>query len=461
MFKKILIANRGEIALRVICACRELGIQTVAVYSEPDENSLHVRFADDAVCIGPAASRDSYLNVPAIISAAEITGADAIHPGYGFLSESPYMAEVCEACHIKFIGPSANVIRLLGDKARARRVMKKAGVPVLPGSDGPVDSEERGLKIAKEMGLPVIIKAAAGGGGRGMRIVRSAEELGPALKTAQREAQAAFGVGDVYIEKYIDAPRHIEFQILGDHHGNVVHLGERECSIQRRHQKLIEEAPSVALSEKVRRKLGNTVVDAARAVQYTNAGTFEFLMDTSGNIFFIEANTRLQVEHGVTELVTGVDIVKEQIAIATGARLSFKQSDIVIRGHAMECRINAEDPNTFTPSPGQIHALSFGGGPGVRVDTFAHSECTVSPYYDSLVAKVMTHGRDRAEAIARMRRVLEMTVVEGIRTTIPLHLKVLADADYQAGRINTAFMERYQPKAPEQPGGSGKLAAAG
>ncbi len=279
MFKKILIANRGEIALRVICACRELGIETVAVYSEPDENSLHVRFADDAVCIGPAASRDSYLNVPAIISAAEITGADAIHPGYGFLSESPYMAEVCEACHIKFIGPSANVIRLLGDKARARRVMKKAGVPVLPGSDGPVDSEERGLKIAKDMGLPVIIKAAAGGGGRGMRIVRTMDELGPALKTAQREAQAAFGVGDVYIEKYIDAPRHIEFQILGDHHGNVVHLGERECSIQRRHQKLIEEAPSVALSEKVRRKLGNTVVDAAREVQYTNAGTFEFLMD--------------------------------------------------------------------------------------------------------------------------------------------------------------------------------------
>ena len=319
MFKKILIANRGEIALRVICACRELGIRTVAVYSEPDENSLHVRFADDAVCIGPAASRDSYLNVPAIISAAEITGADAIHPGYGFLSESAYMAEVCEACHIKFIGPSANVIRLLGDKARARRVMKKAGVPVLPGSDGPVDSEERALKIAKDMGYPVIIKAAAGGGGRGMRIVREADEIAGALKTAQREAQAAFGVGDVYIEKYVDSPRHIEFQILGDHHGAVVHLGERECSIQRRHQKLIEEAPSVALTEKMRRKLGATVVDAAKAVQYTNAGTFEFLMDPGGSIYFIEANTRLQVEHGVTELVTGVDIVKEQIRIAAGA----------------------------------------------------------------------------------------------------------------------------------------------
>jgi acetyl-CoA carboxylase biotin carboxylase subunit len=458
MFKKILIANRGEIALRVICACRELGIQTVAVYSEPDENGLHVRFADDAVCIGPAASRDSYLNVPAIISAAEITGADAIHPGYGFLSESPYMAEVCEACHIRFIGPSANVIRLLGDKAKARRVMKKAGVPVLPGSEGPVDSEEQGLKCAREMGYPVIIKAAAGGGGRGMRIVRRPDELGAALKTAQREAQAAFGVGDVYIEKYIDAPRHIEFQVLGDHHGNVVHLGERECSIQRRHQKLVEEAPSVALSEKVRRKLGSTVVDAARQVQYTNAGTFEFLMDGQGNIYFIEANTRLQVEHGVTELVTGIDIVKEQIAVAAGQKLSFRQSDVTIRGHAMECRVNAEDPVTFAPSPGQISVFSSPGGPGVRVDTFAHSECMVSPYYDSLVAKIMSHGRDRAEAIARMRRTLEMTVVEGIKTTIPLHLKVLADPDYQAGRINTAFMDRYAP--PPKKSDDKKLAEA-
>jgi acetyl-CoA carboxylase biotin carboxylase subunit len=457
MFKKILIANRGEIALRVICACRELGVQTVAVYSEPDENSLHVRFADDAVCIGPAASRDSYLNVPAIISAAEITGADAIHPGYGFLSESPYMAEVCEACHIKFIGPSANVIRLLGDKARARRVMKKAGVPVLPGSDGPVDSEDRALKIAKDMGYPVIIKAAAGGGGRGMRIVRTGDEMQTALKTAQREAQAAFGVGDVYMEKYVEAPRHIEFQILGDHHGAVVHLGERECSIQRRHQKLIEESPSVAFTDKIRRKLGATVVDAAKAVQYTNAGTFEFLMDPSGNIFFIEANTRLQVEHGVTELVTGVDIVKEQIRIAAGDRLSFRQSDVVVRGHAIECRINAENPDTFTPSPGQITVFSPPGGPGVRVDTFAHSECIVSPYYDSLVAKIMVHGRDRDEAIDRMRRTLEMTVVEGIQTTIPMHLKVLAEPDFREGRINTSFMERYQ--SPDKKG-AGRLAQA-
>ena len=448
MFKKILIANRGEIALRVICAARELGIKTVAVYSQADENSLHVRFADEDVCIGPARSADSYLNVPAIISAAEITGADAIHPGYGFLSESAYLAEVCEACHIKFIGPDPNVIRLMGDKARARRAMKKAGVPVLPGSDGPVESEEKGLKVAKELGYPVIIKAVAGGGGRGMRVVRVAEELGKSLKTAQREAEAAFGVGDVYLEKYVESPRHIEIQVLGDHHGNVIHLGERECSIQRRHQKLIEEAPSVALTEKQRRKMGSTVVDAARAVQYTNAGTFEFLMDPAGNMYFLEANTRLQVEHPVTEFVTGVDIVKEQIRIAAGEKLAFKQSDITITGHSIECRINAEDPETFTPSPGVIHAWSVPGGPGVRVDTFVHAECTVSPYYDSLIAKIIVHGRDRTEAIARMRRTLEMTVVEGIRTSIPLHLKVLADPDFIAGRLSTAFMERYMPQKP-------------
>jgi acetyl-CoA carboxylase, biotin carboxylase subunit len=368
MFNKILIANRGEVALRVIYACRELGIKTVAVYSEADEHALHVRFADEDVCIGPARSLNSYLNVPAIISAAEITGADAIHPGYGFLSESAYLAEVCEACHIKFIGPYPNVIKLLGDKARARRAMKKAGVPVLPGSDGPVQGEEQAVKIAKELGYPVIIKAVAGGGGRGMRVVRSKQELGQAIKTATREAEAAFGVGDVYIEKYVESPRHIEFQILGDHHLNVVHLGERECSIQRRHQKLVEEAPSVALTEKQRRKLGSTVVDAARAVQYTNAGTFEFLMDPKGNFFFLEANTRLQVEHPVTEFITGVDIVKEQIRIAAGKRLSFRQSDIEFRGHALECRINAEDPETFAPSPGVIHAFSVPGGPGVRVD---------------------------------------------------------------------------------------------
>ncbi len=446
MFKKILVANRGEIALRVIFACRELGIKTVAVYSEADENSLHVRFADEDICIGPPRSSDSYLNVPAIISAAEITGADALHPGYGFLSESAYLAEVCEACHIRFIGPDPSVIRLLGDKAKARRAMKKAGVPMLPGSDGPVESEDRAIKTAQQIGYPVIIKAVAGGGGRGMRIVKQPSELPHAFKTAQREAESAFGVGDVYIEKYLESPRHIEFQILGDHHGNVVHLGERECSIQRRHQKLLEESPSVAVSDKVRRKMGAVVVDAARAVQYTNAGTFEFLMAPDGAMYFLEANTRLQVEHPVTEMVTGIDIVKEQIRIAAGARLGFKQSEVTFTGHAMECRINAEDPETFVPSPGMIHAFSVPGGPGVRVDTAAHSECLISPYYDSMVAKVIVHGRDRQESIARMRRTLEMSVVEGIRTTIPLHLKILNDPDFIAGRLSTHFMERFAAK---------------
>jgi acetyl-CoA carboxylase biotin carboxylase subunit len=457
MFKKILIANRGEIALRVICACRELGIKTVAVYSEADENSLHVRFADEDVCIGPARSADSYLSVPAVLSAAEITGADAIHPGYGFLSESAYLAEVCEACHIRFIGPAPNVIRLLGDKARARRAMKKAGIPILPGSDGPVDSEEKAQKIARDLGYPVIIKAVAGGGGRGMRVVRAPGDLGKNLKTAQREAEAAFGVGDVYLEKYVEHPRHVEFQVLGDHHGAVVHLGERECSIQRRHQKLLEEGPSVAVTEKMRRKLGGAVVDAARAVQYTSAGTFEFLLDDKGNFYFLEVNTRIQVEHPVTEMITGVDIVKEQIRVAAGERLSFKQGDVTFTGHAIECRVNAEDPDTFAPSPGIIHAFSVPGGPGVRVDTFAHSECTIPPYYDSLIAKIIAHGRDRQEAIARMRRTLEMTVIEGIKTSIPLHLRILSDPDFVAGRLSTSFMERY---LVEKRGGDGRLAEA-
>ncbi|MPY89848.1 MAG: acetyl-CoA carboxylase biotin carboxylase subunit [Luteitalea sp.] len=452
MFKKILIANRGEVALRVICACRELGVQTVAVYSEADEHTLHVRFADDAVCIGPPHSTESYLNVPAVISAAEITGAEAIHPGYGFLSESAYLAEVCEACHVKFIGPTPNVIRLMGDKARARRVMKKAGVPVLPGSDGPVDSEEQATRAAKDLGYPVMIKASAGGGGRGMRVVRDASELGRALRMAQREAQAAFGVGDVYVEKLVETPRHIEFQILGDHYGSVVHVGERECSVQRRHQKLLEEAPSLALTPKQRRRLGALVVDAARAVQYTNAGTFEFLMDPQGNFYFIEANTRLQVEHGVTEIVTGIDIVKEQIRIASGERLSFRQGDVTFTGHALECRINAEHPHDFTPSPGVIQVFSVPGFPGVRLDTFAHAECSVPPYYDSLVAKIITHGRDRQEAIERMRRTLEMTVIEGIHTTVPLHLRILNDPDFVDGRVSTAFMERFQP--PPSQGGT-------
>ena len=446
MFKKILIANRGEIALRVIHACRELAIKTVAVYSEADENSLHVRFADEDVCIGPARSADSYLNVPAIISAAEITGADAIHPGYGFLSESAYLAEVCEACHIRFIGPDPSVIKLLGDKARAKKAMRKAGVPMLPGSDGPVTGEEQALKVAKDIGYPVIVKAVAGGGGRGMRVVRNPSELPNALKTAQREAEAAFGNGDVYVEKYLENPRHIEFQVIGDHHGNVVHLGERECSIQRRHQKLIEESPSPALSEKIRKRMGGLVVDAAKAVQYTNAGTFEFLMDHDGRFYYMETNTRLQVEHPVTEMVTGIDIVKEQIRIAAGERLSFKQSEVTFSGHSIECRVNAEDPETFAPSPGTIRTFSVPGGPGVRVDTFAHAECTVPPYYDSLIAKIIVHGRDRQEAIARMRRTLDMTVIEGIKTSVPLHQKIIAEPDFQAGRLSTGFMDRFMPK---------------
>jgi acetyl-CoA carboxylase, biotin carboxylase subunit len=439
MFKKILIANRGEIALRIIFACRELGIKTVAVYSED-------------VCIGPAQSAKSYLHVPAIISAAEVTGADAIHPGYGFLSESAYLAEVCEACHIRFIGPDPHVIRLMGDKARARRAMKKAGVPILPGSDGPVESEERAQRIARDIGFPVIIKATAGGGGRGMRVVKEAGELPHALKTAQREAEASFGVGDVYVEKYLINPRHIEFQVIADHYGSVVSLGERECSIQRRHQKLIEESPSVALTDKMRRKTGAVVVDAAKAVQYTNAGTFEFLMDQDRKFYFMEVNTRLQVEHPVTEMVTGIDIVKEQIRIAAGERLAFKQSEVTFTGHAIECRINAEDPNTFRPSPGTIHAFSVPGGPGVRVDTAAHTECTIPPYYDSMIAKVIAHGRDRQEAIARMRRTLEMTVIEGIDTSIPLHLRILAEPDFQAGRLGTSFMERFQADSGKKSG---------
>jgi acetyl-CoA carboxylase biotin carboxylase subunit len=448
MFKKILIANRGEIALRVMWACKELGVKTVAVYSEADESSLHVRFADEAVCIGPARNIESYLSVPAIISAAEITGADAIHPGYGFLAESGYLAEICEACSVTFIGPSPRAIRLMGDKSQARRAMIKAGVAVVPGSEGLVEDGKKAAAIAREVGYPVIVKASAGGGGRGMRIVREPDELELAFQAAQGEAAASFGVPDVYVEKFVECPRHVEIQVMADSQGNTVYLGERECSIQRRHQKLIEEAPSPIVTEKLRRRMGRTAVEAAAAVQYANAGTVEFLLDREGNYYFMEMNTRIQVEHGVTELVTGRDLVKEQIHVAAGGRLSFAQKEIAFSGHAIECRINAEAPVSFVPSPGTINVFYVPGGPGVRVDTAAHEGCVVSPYYDSLVAKLMVHGRDRGEAIARMRRCLDSMVVEGIKTSVPLHRKIMDDPDFQAGRVDTSFMERYQRKRP-------------
>ena len=442
MFKKVLIANRGEVALRVIYACRELGIKTVVAHSQADEHSLAVRFADEEVCIGPARSLDSYLSVPAIITAAEITGADAIHPGYGFLSESAYLAEACDACRITFIGPPADVLRLLGDKSHARRAMQKAGLPVVPGTES-LEGVTAARRAARRLGYPVIIKATSGGGGRGMRVVRTPHELEDAFPTACREAGAAFGDPRVYLETYLEEPRHIEFQVLADVHGATVHLGERECTLQRRHQKVLEETPSVEISERVRDKMGRRTTKAARAVGYVNAGTFEFLLDARGRFYFMEANARLQVEHPVTEMVTGVDIVKEQIRIAAGERLSIRQADVRQTGHAIECRVNAEHAETFVPSPGLIRAFSLPGGPGVRVDTFAHADCTVSAYYDSLVAKVIAHGRDRAEAIARMRRALEMTVIEGIETTIPLHLKILRDPDFLEGRFTTAFLERF------------------
>jgi acetyl-CoA carboxylase biotin carboxylase subunit len=450
MFKKILIANRGEIALRVLWACKELGVKTVAVYSEADASSLHVRFADEAVCIGPPRNIDSYLNIPAIISAAEITGADAVHPGYGFLSESAYLAEICEACNLKFIGPGPQAIRLMGDKSRAKKAMTKAGVPVVPGSNGVVEDEEMAVRVARDIGFPVILKASAGGGGRGMRIVRSSGDLAQVYRAAQAEAQAAFGVADIYIEKYVEGPRHIEVQVMADSKGNVVHLGERECSIQRRHQKIIEEAPSTVVSPRLRKKMGRTAVEAAAAVQYVNAGTIEFLLDGDGSYYFMEMNTRIQVEHGVTELVTGRDLVKEQIHVATGEPLSFSQKEVRVEGHAIECRINAEDPVSFVPSPGTIRHFHPPGGPGVRVDTFAHEGCDISPYYDSLIAKLMTHGRNRTEAIARMKRSLEMMIVEGIETSIPLHLRILEDPDFVAGQFDTRFLERFlaPKKAP-------------
>ncbi|HLG97037.1 MAG TPA: acetyl-CoA carboxylase biotin carboxylase subunit [Bryobacteraceae bacterium] len=448
MFQKILIANRGEIAVRVICACKDLGIKTVAVYSEADRHSLHVRFADEAICIGPAKSSRSYLDIPSVISAAEITNVDAIHPGYGFLSENADFAQVCETSEIKFIGPKPDVTRAMGLKQHARAAMRDCGVPILPGSDGILKTPEEALETAERIGYPVMLKASAGGGGRGMRVVREPSELPPLLTQAQQEAQAAFGCADVYMEKLIEAPRHIEFQILADEHGNVEILGERECSIQRRHQKLLEEAPSPAMSPALREEMIARLRDAMRHIGYTNAGTIEFLMDETGSLYFIEVNARIQVEHPVTESITGVDLVKSQILIAAGHRLEdITPQPIAIRGHAIECRINAENPDTFAPSPGRITGLNLPGDIGVRVDTAVYTDYVIPPYYDSLVAKLIAYGHDRTEAIARMRRALEMFVVEGIYTTIPLHQRIMTDPDFIAGKTDTTFLQRYSPKS--------------
>ena len=445
MFRKILIANRGEIALRILSACRELGIKTVAVYSEADRNSLHVRFADEAICIGPPRSSESYLNIPQVISAAEIANVDAIHPGYGFLSENANFAEVCEASHITFIGPAPDAIRLMGEKDKAREAMGAAGLPIIPGSPGVVPDEDSAKRIAAEIGYPIMIKAAEGGGGRGMRIVRDKHELIPMFRTARTEAEQAFGSANVYMEKLIERPRHIEFQVLGDKHGNVIHLGERECSLQRRHQKVLEESPSTAVDAVTRKKIGKQVVDALKKLGYSSAGTVEFLREDSGSLYFIEMNARIQVEHPVTEMVTGVDLVKSQIRVAAGEKLTDILTPIEFRGHAIECRINAEDPDTFTPSAGRVTAFRVPGGPGIRVDTACYADCVIPPYYDSLIAKIIAHGDTRGEAIARMNRGLDGFVVEGIKTTIPLHKRILADPDFIAGKFDTHFLDRRVP----------------
>jgi acetyl-CoA carboxylase, biotin carboxylase subunit len=442
MFRKVLVANRGEIALRVIRACREMGIRTVAVYSEADRESLHVRFADEDVCIGPPAARDSYLNIPRIIAAAEITGADAIHPGYGFLAENAEFAEICERSDIVFIGPSAEHIRLMGNKAVARRTMMGVGVPTVPGSEGAIEDGEAALAVAAEIGFPVLIKAAAGGGGKGMRVAHDAETFSAQLQMAQNEARAAFNDQSVYLEKYLARPRHIEIQLMGDHHGNVVHFNERECSLQRRHQKLLEEAPSVALTPELRAAMGDAAIRGAKAIGYFSAGTVEFLLDEDGSFYFMEMNTRIQVEHPVTELVTDVDLVKEQISVAAGERLSV-DAPPALRGHCIECRINAEDPSrNFAPSPGQISIFHPPGGPGVRVDTHAYAGYLVPPFYDSLIGKLIVHGNTRAEALVRTRIALESFIIEGIHTTIPFLLELLHDEDVIAGRMDTKLVER-------------------
>jgi acetyl-CoA carboxylase biotin carboxylase subunit len=443
LFKKILIANRGEIALRILRACQELGVKTVAVYSEADADSLHVRFADEVVCIGPPPSSESYLNMVRIISAAEVTGADAIHPGYGFLAENPEFAEICEECNLQFIGANAAVIRKMGDKAEAKKTMKKAGVPVVPGSEGVIKDLSHAKSLIKDVNYPVMLKAVAGGGGRGMRMVNSEDELEMNFMMASAEAEGAFGNADLYLEKFIANPRHIEIQVMADAHGNVVHYGERECSIQRRHQKLLEEAPSMVIDDELREKMGELAVKGCKRVDYVGAGTIEFLLDDQKNFYFMEMNTRIQVEHPVTEMVYGRDLLKDQIRVASGEPLGYEQKDIKMNGHAIECRINAEDwERNFMPNPGHIDNVHFPGGPGVRVDTHTYSGYDIPPYYDSLVAKLIAHGKDREEAITRLRRSLNEFVIEGIKTTIPFHRKLIDHKDFQSGNFDTGFLER-------------------
>ncbi len=446
MIQKVLVANRGEIAVRIIRACREMGIETVAVYSEADREALHVKLADESVCIGPAPSSLSYLNIKNIIASAELKNVDAIHPGYGFLAENASFAQICEDCNIKFIGPTSNHIKLMGDKARAKQTMMEAGVPVIQGSYGVINDEMEALEIARSIGYPVIIKASAGGGGKGMRIARNDASLQSGFNMARNEAKSAFGDASVYIEKYIEDPRHIEFQVFGDAHGNAVHLGERDCSVQRRHQKLIEEAPSPFLTPELRQKMGEAAVKAVTHIQYENAGTIEFLVDKYGEFFFIEMNTRIQVEHPVTEMVTGYDLIKEQLRVASGEKLSFTQEQIKITGHAMECRINAEDPVKFTPCPGKITGYHVPGGYGVRVDSAAYAGWNVPPYYDSMIGKLIVHGKDRLEAIDRMQRALGEMKVEGIKTTIDFHRRVLGDSDFVGGNVTTSFLEKLEQK---------------
>lgn len=449
MFKKILIANRGEIALRIIRACKELGIKTVAIHSDVDAGALHVRTADEHLCIGPAEDALSYRNIPNVLSAVEITGADAVHPGYGFLAENAHFAEVCESIGIKFIGPTSENIALMGDKAKARDLMARRGIPVLPGSEGELQGERQALEAARKIGFPIMIKASAGGGGRGMRVVNKEEELFRAFQAAQSEAKATFGHDGVYIEHFFLEPRHIELQVLADEHGRVVSLGERDCSIQRRYQKLIEEAPSPVVDPSLRREMGRMAVEAIKAAHYQNAATVEFLLDKDHNFYFMEVNARIQVEHPITEMITGIDLIKEQIRIAAGLPLAYRQQNIRFVGHSIECRINAECPESFTPSPGKITRCHFPGGPGVRIDSALEAPGTVVPHYDSLIAKLITHGQNREEAIARMRRALDEIAIEGVKTTIPLHQRILVDADFQKGRASTTFLERFIPSRPE------------